>query len=127
VNISNDVSQAQIASSNVATPSPSAPSSAPSSGSSSGSSSAPLSSTAGVGAAARSSGLSPGSSTTAPASQGSDQATISSASGVLSTALTGSDVRTAKVASLQASINAGTYNVPASSVADKMLSSILGS
>jgi flagellar biosynthesis anti-sigma factor FlgM len=119
VNISNDVSQAQIASSTVATPSPSAPSSTPSS--------APLSTTAGVGAAARSSGVSPGSSTTAPASQESDQATISSASGVLSTALTGSDVRTAKVASLQASINAGTYNVPASSVADKILSSILGS
>ena len=115
MNISNDVSQAQIASSNVATPPPSAPSSAP------------LSSTAGVSAAVRSSGVLPGSSTSAPASQGSDQATISSASGVLSTALTSSDVRTAKVASLQASINAGTYNVPASSVADKILSSILGS
>jgi flagellar biosynthesis anti-sigma factor FlgM len=115
VNISNDVSQTQIASSAVATPSPAAPSSAP------------LSSTAGVGAAARSFGVSPGASTIAPASQGSDQATISSASGVLSTALTSSDVRTAKVASLQASINAGTYNVPASSVADKILSSILGS
>ena len=115
VNISNDVSQAQIASNNVATPPHSTPSVTPSSA------------TAGVGAAARSSGVSPGSSTTAPAPQGSDQATISSASGVLSTALTGSDVRTAKVASLQASINAGTYNVPASSVADKILTSILGS
>jgi anti-sigma28 factor (negative regulator of flagellin synthesis) len=31
------------------------------------------------------------------------------------------------VAALQASINAGTYNVPAGSVADKMLSSLLGS
>jgi flagellar biosynthesis anti-sigma factor FlgM len=99
MNISNDVSQAQIASSSVANPLPSEPASSPSR------------SPAGVSAGARSS----------------DQATISSASGVLSTALTSSDVRTAKVASLQASINAGTYNVPASSVADKMLSSILGS
>ena len=58
---------------------------------------------------------------------GSDQATISSTSGVLAAALHSSDVRTAKVASLKASIDAGTYNVPASSVADKLLSSILGS
>ncbi|HEX4652532.1 MAG TPA: flagellar biosynthesis anti-sigma factor FlgM [Granulicella sp.] len=101
MNISNDVSQAQIASSNVASPSPSVPASAPSR------------STVGVGVSS--------------GARSADQATISSASGVLSTALTSSDVRTSKVESLQASINAGTYNVPASSVADKMLSSILGS
>jgi flagellar biosynthesis anti-sigma factor FlgM len=108
--MSNEVSQAQVASSNVANPSPSAPSR----------------STAGVGAAASARGAAP-STAISTGSQGSDQATISSASGVLSTALNSSDVRTAKVAALQASINAGTYNVPASSVADKMLSSILGS
>jgi negative regulator of flagellin synthesis FlgM len=109
-NISTDVSQAQASSSNVATPSPSArPVTLPGS-------------TAAAGAAAAS--TTTGSHTSDPTS---DQATISSASGVLSTALNGSDVRTAKVAALQASINAGTYNVPASSVADKMLNSILGS
>jgi flagellar biosynthesis anti-sigma factor FlgM len=108
-NISTDVSQAPAASSNIAAPSPSARPLAP----------------PGSTAAA-------GSTTESQASdqirgQGSDQATLSSASGVLSTALNDSDVRTAKVAALQASINAGTYNIPASSVADKMLSSILGS
>jgi flagellar biosynthesis anti-sigma factor FlgM len=99
-NLPNDVSQAQIASSKVATP-PAAP--------------------------ARSSGASPGAAGATTGSPASDQATISSASGLLATALNSSDVRTAKVAALQASINAGTYNVPASDVADKMLSSILGS
>jgi len=119
VNISNDVSQAQIVSSNVATPSPSARPAAP------------PGSTAPAGAAARAAAVT--SATTGSQVSGqssdptSDQATISSASGLLSTALNSSDVRTAKVAALQASINAGTYNVPASSVAEKMLSSILGS
>jgi flagellar biosynthesis anti-sigma factor FlgM len=98
-NMSNDVSQAQIASSNVANPA----------------------------AAAAARGTTAPSAPVSAESQGNDQATIGSASGVLSSALNSSDVRTAKVAALQASINAGTYNVPASSVADKMLSSILGS
>jgi flagellar biosynthesis anti-sigma factor FlgM len=108
VNLSNDISQPQVASNNVATSSPSVSSLSVSS-----------LTTAGSGVSAS---ISTG-------SQGGDQATISSASGVLATALNspGSDVRTARVASLQASINAGTYNIPASSVADKMLSSILGS
>lgn len=111
MNISNDVSQAQIASSNVATPSPSTP----------------AGSTTASGAVARGSGTTSATAALQASDPASDQATISSASGLLSTALNGSDVRTAKVAALQASINAGTYNVPASSVADKMLSSILGS
>ena len=115
MNISNDVSQAQIASSNVTTPSPSARPAAP------------PESTAATGAAARASGVSSATTGSQASDPTSDQATISSASGLLSTALNGSDVRTAKVAALQASINAGTYNVPASSVAEKMLSSILGS
>jgi flagellar biosynthesis anti-sigma factor FlgM len=112
VNISNDVSQAQIASSNVATSSPSARPAAP------------AGSTAVSGATSGTTGSQASGQSSDPTS---DQATISSASGLLSAALNGSDVRTAKVAALQASINAGTYNVPASSVAEKMLSSILGS
>ena len=122
MNISNDVSQAQIASSNVGNPSPSARPAAPET---------TTGSTTAAGAPARASG-NPSATTGSQGSdptidRGSDQATISSASGVLSTALNSSDVRTAKVAALQASINAGTYNIPASSVAEKMLSSILGS
>ena len=89
-NLSNDITQAPVARSNVATPSPSAPSS----------------STAGVGATARSSG-----SSAAAASQGSDQATIGSVSGVLATALNGSDVRTAKVAALRESLPTGTGDI----------------
>jgi flagellar biosynthesis anti-sigma factor FlgM len=124
VNISNDVSQAQIANSTVGNPLPSArPAAAPpetTTGSMTGT-------TAAAGAAVRASG-DPSATTGSQASdQANDQATISSASGLLSTALNSSDVRTAKVAALQASINAGTYNIPASSVAEKMLSSILGS
>ena len=115
MNISNDVSQTQIASSNVATPSPSARPAAP------------AGSTTAAGAVARGSGATSATTASQASGQTSDQATISSASGLLSTALNGSDVRTAKVAALQASINTGTYNVPASSVAEKMLSSILGS
>jgi flagellar biosynthesis anti-sigma factor FlgM len=101
-NMSNDLSQAQISSSNVSNP-------------------------AAAAAAAAARGTTAPSAPVSEASQGGDQATISSASGVLSSALNSSDVRTPKVAALQASINAGTYNIPAGSVADKMLSSILGS
>ena len=115
-NISTDVSQAPAASSNAAAPAPSARAIAP------------PGSTAAAGAASSPTGSQASDQTRSQTSgQGSDQATISSASGVLSSALNDSDVRTAKVAALQASINAGTYNIPASSVADKMLSSILGS
>jgi flagellar biosynthesis anti-sigma factor FlgM len=123
VNISNDVSQAQIANSNVGNPLPSARPAAPPE-TTTGSMTR---TTAAAGAAVRASG-DPSATTGSRASdQANDQATISSASGLLSTALNSSDVRTAKVAALQASINAGTYNIPASSVAEKMLSSILGS
>ena len=39
----------------------------------------------------------------------------------------GSDVRTAKVAALQAAIAGGTYNVSAGDVADKLIENLLGS
>ena len=131
MNISNDLSQAQIASSDVATPSPSARPAAPPGSTAAAGVVARGSGAASATAASQASGQVSGQSSdpTNGSTNGptNDQATISSASGLLSTALNGSDVRTAKVAALQASINAGTYNVPASSVADKMLSSILGS
>jgi negative regulator of flagellin synthesis FlgM len=64
--------------------------------------------------------------TTSGSALGSDRATLSSAgSEVLLTA--GEDgVRTDKVAGVQAALAAGTYNVPASAVASKMVDAMLG-
>lgn len=56
---------------------------------------------------------------------GVDQASLSSTAALVAQALSESDVRTDKVASLQQSIAAGTYNVPASAVADKLMSALL--
>ena len=55
-----------------------------------------------------------------------DQTTLSLASSLLASALKVSDVRTEKVAALQQTIAAGTYNVSSSDVADKLLQSLLG-
>lgn len=54
-----------------------------------------------------------------------DRASVSTAAGLVAQALSQSDVRTEKVAALQQSVAAGTYNVPASSVADKLISTLL--
>jgi negative regulator of flagellin synthesis FlgM len=58
--------------------------------------------------------------------QSSDQATLSSAGSEV--ALTAADpgVRTDKVAAVQAALAAGTYAVPASAVASKVVDSMLG-
>ncbi len=56
---------------------------------------------------------------------GSDQATLSSAASEMSLTAADSDVRLDKVASIQAQLAAGTYNVPASAVAGKMIESML--
>jgi len=56
---------------------------------------------------------------------GADEARVSSTASAVLQALSGSDVRTDKVAALQQSIAAGTYSVPASDVADKVLSALL--
>jgi len=56
---------------------------------------------------------------------GGDEARLSTAAGVMAQALTGSDVRTEKVAALQQQIAAGTYSVPASDVADKMVRALM--
>ena len=55
-----------------------------------------------------------------------DSAQVSAAGGLVVQASAGSDVRTAKVAALQAAIAGGTYNVSASAVADKLIDSLLG-
>ena len=54
-----------------------------------------------------------------------DQASLSSTSGIMAQALEGSDVRSGKVAALQQAIASGSYNVPSSDVAEKMIDSLL--
>ena len=57
---------------------------------------------------------------------GSDQATFSSAGSEVSLTAAEPGVRADKVASVQAALAAGTYNVPASAVASKLVDSMLG-
>ncbi len=54
-----------------------------------------------------------------------DHATLSSAGSIVSQSLTDDGVRMDKVASIQAAIEAGAYNVPASAVASKMVDAML--
>jgi negative regulator of flagellin synthesis FlgM len=54
-----------------------------------------------------------------------DQMNLSSAGGLVAQALESSDTRTAKVASLQQAISAGTYSVSSSDVADKIIQSLV--
>jgi len=60
------------------------------------------------------------------ASLSSDRATLSSAASEVAASATEGDVRTQKVAEIQASLAAGTYNVPASAVSAKMVDAMLG-
>lgn len=57
----------------------------------------------------------------------SDSATLSSAGSVVSLASSESDVRMDKVASVQAALAAGSYSVPASALASKLVDVMLGS
>ena len=71
-----------------------------------------------------------GSATSAPQNEAGsatrlDEASMSPAANIVAQALSGSDVRTDKVAALQQSITAGTYSVPASDVAAKLLSTLV--
>ena len=59
-------------------------------------------------------------------SQGSDRATLSSAASSILGSGPDSDVRLDKVASIREQLAAGTYNVPASAVASKLVESMLG-
>jgi negative regulator of flagellin synthesis FlgM len=56
----------------------------------------------------------------------SDRATLSNAGSEASQAVSEEGVRSEKVASIQAALAAGTYNVPASAVASKMVDAMLG-
>jgi len=55
----------------------------------------------------------------------SDRATLSSAGSEVSQTATDEGVRTDKVAAVQAALSAGTYDVPASAVASKMVDAML--
>jgi negative regulator of flagellin synthesis FlgM len=57
---------------------------------------------------------------------GSDRATFSSAGSEVSATAGEPDVRTEKVAGVQAAMAAGNYNVPASAVASKVVDFMLG-
>jgi len=56
----------------------------------------------------------------------SDRATLSSAGGEMSLTASGDGVRMDKVAGIQAALAAGTYDVPASAVASKVVDAMLG-
>ena len=66
-----------------------------------------------------------GSTSAASSSFDSDQATFSSAGSEVSQAASGEGVRADKVAAVQAALAAGTYNVPASAVASRVIDSML--
>ena len=55
-----------------------------------------------------------------------DRATLSSAASEISQAASGEGIRAGKVAAVQAALAAGTYNVPASAVASKLVDAMLG-
>jgi negative regulator of flagellin synthesis FlgM len=57
---------------------------------------------------------------------GSDSATVSSAASEVAQTASADGVRMDKVASIQAALAAGTYSVPASAVASKMVDAMLG-
>ncbi len=54
-----------------------------------------------------------------------DQTNLSSTAGLVAQVLESSDIRSAKVASLQQAIATGTYSVSSSDVADKIIQSLL--
>lgn len=53
-----------------------------------------------------------------------DEANLSITGGLIAQALGGSDVRTAKIDAIQIAITNGTYNVPSSEVAGKIIQSM---
>jgi negative regulator of flagellin synthesis FlgM len=61
-----------------------------------------------------------------PSALSSDSATVSNAGNEVALTAADSDVRPEKVASIQAAIASGTYNVPASSVASRMVDAMMG-
>jgi negative regulator of flagellin synthesis FlgM len=61
-----------------------------------------------------------------PGRTGTDQATLSAAASIAASSSPDSDVRMEKVAAVQSALASGTYNVPASAVAGKMIDQLLG-
>jgi negative regulator of flagellin synthesis FlgM len=66
-----------------------------------------------------------GSTSATPSSFDSDRATFSSAASEVSQGASGEGVRADKVAAVQAALAAGTYSVPASAVASRVIDSML--
>ena len=62
---------------------------------------------------------------TTPAAWSGDSATLSGAASGLAQSVSGEGVRTEKVAAVQAALAAGTYDVPASAVANKLVDVML--
>jgi negative regulator of flagellin synthesis FlgM len=85
-----------------------------------------LKSLLGVNAPAPSATQSKPSSAASPSALSSDSATLSSAGSEVALTAADSDVRTDKVASIQAALASGTYNVDPSAVASKMVDAMLG-
>ena len=81
-------------------------------------------STAPTAAASKGSAIAAGGTAAIASTRGSDQATISSTSGLLQAALSVNDARMEKVAPVKAAIDAGSYSVPSSLVADKVISAL---
>jgi negative regulator of flagellin synthesis FlgM len=84
-----------------------------------------LSSLLGVNPAAPSASQGKGSASAARSSFDTDQATFSNAASEVSQAASGESVRADKVAAIQAALAAGTYSVPASAVASKVIDAML--
>jgi negative regulator of flagellin synthesis FlgM len=66
-----------------------------------------------------------GGSTAAPEGTGTDTAQVSSVATQVAQSANASDVRLDKVASIQAALQAGTYQVPASAVAQSVIGAML--
>jgi flagellar biosynthesis anti-sigma factor FlgM len=62
-----------------------------------------------------------------PSALPSDRATFSSAGNQVAQTASDTDIRMDKVSSIQAQLAAGTYNIPPSAVASKMVEAMLGS
>ncbi len=84
-----------------------------------------LGSLLGLNPTAPSASQSKGSTSGARSSFDSDQATFSSAASEVSQTASGESVRTDKVAAVQVALADGTYSVPASAVASRMIDSML--
>jgi negative regulator of flagellin synthesis FlgM len=68
----------------------------------------------------------PSNATATPSALSSDRATFSSAGSQVAQTASDADIRMDKVSSIQSALASGTYNVPPSAVASKMVDAMLG-